>query len=381
METFLMGSPRWCHTVYACMDGQPAPSRWLSLGLTPLWLASHLYRGIVEGRSASYAYGVRRHKRLPCRVLSIGNLTLGGTGKTSLTMWVARWYQQHGWRVAVLSRGYGARTAAPFCVVSAGDGPLLDWRAAGDEPYLLARSLPGIPVLIGKDRYLSGRYACDHFGAQVLILDDGFQHYALQRDLDVVLLDASNPFGHGTLLPRGTLREPVHALRRADAIILTRVEMAGERFHALCQQLHQLQVHQPLYGMTTVAEALCQGDACLPAGPAWLRQRRVVAFAGIGNPQAFAATLSQLGSDVAALLVFPDHHPYTAADWRTIVDIACQRRAAGLVTTEKDAVRLAPQWQAPMPVYALRIGVRFAQGLPALQQQLQALMDHAQTYA
>jgi tetraacyldisaccharide 4'-kinase len=313
-------------------------------------------------------------------VLSIGNLTLGGTGKTSLTMWVARWYQQHGWRVAVLSRGYGAQTTAPFCVVSAGDGPLLDWRAVGDEPYLLARALPGIPVLIGKDRSLSGRYACDQFGAQVVVLDDGFQHYALQRDLDVVLLDASNPFGHGTLLPRGTLREPAYALRRADAIVLTRVEMAAARLPALCQQLRQWRVHQPLYGMTTVAEALYEGETCVPAGLAWLRQRRVVAFAGIGQPRAFATTLAQLGSDVGALVVFPDHHPYTEADWRAIVDVACQQHAACLVTTEKDAVRLAPHWQAPMPVYTLRVGVHFAQGLPVLQHQLQALMDHAQAY-
>jgi tetraacyldisaccharide 4'-kinase len=353
---------------------------WAGLGLTPLWLASHCYRGVVAARYASYASGVRRRQQLPCRVISIGNLTLGGTGKTTLTIWMARWYQQHGWRVAVLSRGYRAQTTIPFCVVSVGDGPLLDWRAVGDEPYLLACSLPGVPVLIGKDRYRSGRYACDHFGAQVVILDDGFQYYALQRDLDMVLLDASNPFGHGTLFPRGTLREPLHALRRANAIILTRVEMAAERLPALCQQLRRCHAHQPVYYMTTVAEALYQGETCVPDGLTQLRQRRVVAFAGIGNPQAFASTLAQLESNVVALLVFPDHHPYTPADWHTIVDLACQRHAECLVTTEKDAVRLASSWQAPMPVYSLRIGVSFVQGHATLQQQLQTLDQYAKTH-
>jgi len=377
VETLVMGAPRWCHIAYAYMSGQATPSGWAGLGLTPLWLASHCYHGVVAAHYASYAYGVRRRQQLPCRVISIGNLTLGGTGKTSLTIWMARWYQQHGWRVAVLSRGYGAYLTTPFCVVSEGAGPVLDWRAVGDEPYLLADSLPGVPVLIGKDRYQSGRYACDHFGTQVAILDDGFQHYALQRDLDMVLLDASNPFGHGTLFPRGTLREPLHALRRADAIILTRVEMAEPRLSALCQQLRRWHAHQPVYYMTMVAEALCRGETCIPDGLTWLRQRRVVAFAGIGNPQAFASTLAQLGSDVVALLVFPDHHPYSAADWQAIVDLACQRHAACLVTTEKDAVRLAPDWQAPIPVYTLRIGVRFIQGQPTMQYQLETLMDHA----
>jgi tetraacyldisaccharide 4'-kinase len=315
-------------------------------------------------------------------VISIGNLTLGGTGKTPLTMWVARWYQQQGWRVAVLSRGYQARTTAAFQVVSTGDGPLLDWRTAGDEPYLLACSLPGIAVLSGKDRYLSGRYACDYLSAQVVILDDGFQYYALQRDLDVVLLDAGNPFGSGALLPRGMLREPVHALRRADAVMLSRTEMARSTWLTLCQQLRRWQVCHHLYALTTVAEALTaalsQSETRAPASPAWLQQRRVVAFAGIGHPQAFVATLRQLGSDVAAMLIFPDHYPYTADDWRTIVNIACQRQACCLVTTEKDAVRLAPDWQAPMPVYTLRIGVRFIGKDALFQEQLQAVMAEGQ---
>jgi tetraacyldisaccharide 4'-kinase len=310
-------------------------------------------------------------------VVSIGNLTLGGTGKTPLTMWVARWYQQQGWRVAVLSRGYGARPPTRLRVVSSGHGPLVDWQAAGDEPYLLACCLPGVPILIGQDRYRTGRYAYEQFGVHVLILDDGFQHHALQRDLDIVLIDASNPFGSGALLPRGILREPLQALRRADAIVLTRVEMAGETLPALCQQIRRCSSQQPIYCMATVAEALHRWDTSSAVELAALRQRRVVAFVGIGNPPAFVTTLTQLGAHVVALLVFPDHHPYTPEDWQTIGATVERQHAACLVTTEKDAVRLAPSWQASVPVYTLRIGVTFATNAPLFSHQLQALMHHA----
>jgi tetraacyldisaccharide 4'-kinase len=260
-------------------------------------------------------------------------------------------------------------------VVSSGHGPLLDWRAVGDEPYLLACSLPGVPVLIGKQRYQTGRYAYEQFGAHVLILDDGFQHYALQRDLDIVLIDASNPFGSGALFPRGILREPLQALRRADALVLTRVEMAGETLPALCQQIRRWSSQQPMYRMATVVEALYRWDTRCAVDLMALHQHRVVAFAGLGNPQAFVTTLARLGADVTALLVFPDHHPYTPEDWQTIVATLERQQATWLVTTEKDAVRLAPSWQASVPVCTVRIGVEFAAN--ALAHQLQAIMHHA----
>jgi tetraacyldisaccharide 4'-kinase len=372
-----MGGLRWRRALYTSMWRPTAPSLWWQVGLTPLWLASQCYRGLVHGHLASYTWGVRRRRKLPCVVVSIGNLTLGGTGKTPLTMWVARWYQQQGWRVAVLSRGYGARPPTRLRVVSSGDGPLIDWQAAGDEPYLLACCLPGVPVLIGQDRYRTGRYAYEQFGAHVLILDDGFQHYALQRDLDIVLLDASNPFGSGSLFPRGILREPLRALRRADAIVLTRVEMAGETLPVLCHQTRRWNKQQPIYSLTTVVEALhCQGTNSA-VDPVALRQCRVVAFVGIGNPQAFVTTLTRLGAEITALLVFPDHHPYTPEDWQTIVATADKQQAIYLVTTEKDAVRLGPSWQASVPVYTLRIGVTFAASDALFSHQLQALMHHA----
>ncbi len=377
MQTILMGGLRWRQTLYTSMWGLQAPSLWLQTGLAPLWLASQCYRGLARGHLASYTWGIRRQRQLPCLVVSIGNLTLGGTGKTPLTMWVARWYQQQGWRVAVLSRGYGAHPGARLRVVSSGHGPLLDWQAAGDEPYLLACALPGVPILIGKDRYRTGRYAYEQFGAQVLILDDGFQHHALQRDLDIVLIDASNPFGSGTLFPRGILRESLRALQRADAIVLTRVEMAGAALPTLCQQIRRWNSQQPIYRMVTVAETLHRQDTRSTADLATLHQCRGVAVAVIGNPQAFVSILTQLGAEVVALLVFPDHHPYTQEDWRTIIATVDTQQAGCLVTTEKDAVRLAPSWHASVPFYTLRIGVTFTASDSLFSHQLQALMSHA----
>jgi tetraacyldisaccharide 4'-kinase len=211
----------------------------------------------------------------------------------------------------------------------------------------------------------------------VVVLDDGFQHGSLWRDLDVVLLDASNPFGPGALLPRGILREPVNALRRADAIVLTRVDMAAARLPALRQQVGDYSKGRPVYGVRMTAEALWQQDSAVADGLARLQGSRVVAFAGIGNPQAFVAMLEQLGSAVAALVVFPDHYRYTVSDWQSIGQIARQQRATCLVTTEKDAVRLPISWQTGIPVYTLRIGVRIMDGVAALEQQLAAVMAYA----
>jgi tetraacyldisaccharide 4'-kinase len=309
-------------------------------------------------------------------VISIGNLTVGGTGKTPLSMWLARWCLEQGWSVAILSRGYGGQRGDEPRVVAAHQVDGQVWSTVGDEPYLLAQELPRVPVVVGQDRVRSGMYAHRRFGAQVLILDDGFQHYRLARDLDIVLIDATNPFGHGALLPRGILREPLCALRRADAVVLTRVELARETLPSVRQRIRQVYPHGPIYHMTTTVESLVAGETHVCEN-AW-RRRRIVAFVGIGNPSAFAATLTQLGCDVVALLVFRDHHPYTAADWRAIVAAAGRYDAAGMITTTKDQVRLDPAWQAPVPLYTLRIGVAFAEAEASLQQQLRTVITNAQ---
>jgi len=366
----------WRRAVYDGMQGRPAPF-WVRAGLSPLWLASQGYRVAAVAHRACYASGVRRRRRLPCPVVSIGNLTLGGTGKTPLTEWTAQWYRRQGRRVAVLSRGYGGTSTDEPQVVSAGDGPVADWHTAGDEAYLLARRLPGIPVLVGRDRYASGLYACERFGAQVLVLDDGFQHHALQRDCDIVLIDASNPFGRGALLPRGALREPLGALRRAQVIVLSRVETAGDAVSGLCDRIRRYADRQPIYRMAVNPAGLYRCSTGCSVEPSWLRQRRVAAFAGLGNPRAFVASLAQCGARVAAFLAFPDHHPYTPTDWQAICDAARREGVEALVTTEKDAVRLEASWSPPVPLYTLHINVELTPHDPPLTAHLDALMHHA----
>ncbi len=374
-----MGRSRWQYTLYRHMCGEGRASAGARLGLMPLWVASQFYRGLAYGHRQGFRWGWRRPHRLPCRVISVGNLTVGGTGKTPLAMWLARWCRDQGWPVAILSRGYGGQAADAPRVVEAHRANGQTWSAVGDEPYLLAQELPCVPVVAGRDRVRSGMYAHRRFGAQVLILDDGFQHYRLARDFDMVLIDATNPFGHGALLPRGILREPLRALQRAHAVVLTRVELARAALPAVCQRIRQWYPHGPIYHMTTTVEALTAGELCVLSDPLLLRQHRVVAFVGIGNPAAFAATLTQLGCDVAALLVFRDHHPYTAADWQAIVEVAGRYGASGIVTTTKDQVRLDPTWQASVPLYTLRTGVAFAEGEATLQQQLRTAITDAQT--
>ena len=376
MKTIEMHRDGWRRVVFDGMQGLPVPF-WVRAGLSPLWLASQGYRVAAGAHRMGYRSGVRRRRRLPCPVVSVGNLTLGGTGKTPFTEWTAQWYQRQGWRVAVLSRGYGGTPAEQPQVVSAGDGPVTDWRTAGDEAYLLARFLPGVPVLVGRDRYASGLYACERFGAQVLVLDDGFQHHALHRDCDIVLIDASNPFGHGALLPRGTLREPLHTLRRAQVIVLSRVETAGDEVPRLCEHIRRYAGQQPIYRMAVSPASLRRHDTGCAVDPSWLQQRRVVAFAGLGNPRAFAASLAQSGARVAAFLAFPDHHPYSVADWQTVCDAACREGAEALLTTEKDAVRLDASWPLPLPLYTLRISVELTPHDPPLTTHLDALMHHA----
>ena len=368
----------WRGVVYAAMQGFPVPF-WAEMGMWPLWLASQGYRAAASAHRTSYECGLRQRRRLPCPVVSIGNLTVGGTGKTPLTEWMAHWLHRQGWRVVVLSRGYGGAPGEGPKVASTGEGPLTDWRTVGDEAYLLASRLSGVPVVVGRDRYASGAFACEKFGAQVLLLDDGFQHHALHRDSDIVLIDATCPFGHGALLPRGTLREPLHALRRARAIVLTRVETARDSVTALSQRIRRYAGRQPIYQMAVSPEGLHRHGTGCSVDLSWLEQRPVIAFAGLGNPQAFAASLARCGARVAAFMAFPDHHPYTSADWQAICDTARREGVEAVVTTEKDAVRLEPTWLDTVPVYSLRIRVELAPHDPPFTRHLDMLMRHATT--
>jgi tetraacyldisaccharide 4'-kinase len=335
----------------AVMDGRAGPlAHWtLSPLLTALtWPYDWMHRLRIQ----VYLRGWASVKRLPCRVISVGNLTLGGTGKTPMVEAIATLLRQHGYRVGVLSRGYGGRDREAITVVSDGARCLVPPEVAGDEPVLLAEHLAGIPVVVGRDRYAAGMLAVERFGVDVLVLDDGFQHLQLARDLDILLLDAARPFGTGRLFPRGDLRERPSALARADVIVFTRWEQGMPAPPSALRRTHPLppsfrSCHEPCG-----VRALPDGQT-LPLSA--LKARSVLAFCGLGTPESFRRTLDRLGAVVVAFVAFPDHHPYTRSDLEEMVRAAKTRGAEVLITTEKDGIRLRRLQPLPWPVWELQI--------------------------
>jgi tetraacyldisaccharide 4'-kinase len=304
-----------------------------------LLLASGLYLMGYEGRHAAYSLGLARRAKVNARVISIGNITAGGTGKTPATIYFGRRLSESGARVVVLSRGYGrlSRMDRPL-VVSDGAKALVSPREAGDEPLLMAKKLSGVPVVVCADRIKGAEFAIERFRADSILLDDGFQHIALMRDEDVVVIDCANPFGYGHLLPRGLLREPLAALKRATRFLLTH---ADEYEHAETEsRLRKINPdaeilksrHRPVKLISLMDG---NGRDC-----ASIRGKKALAFSGIGNPKSFEDTLRRLGAEIVRNIRFADHHWYDNADIETIRQSARQSHADCIITTEKDGVRL-----------------------------------------
>lgn len=337
--------------------------RMLSLGLCPL---SWPYGLVIAIRNRLYDRGICRRERLPIPVISVGNVTAGGTGKTPLVILLARLLREKDYRPAVASRGYGGDAPAAVNIVTDGKQILMGYRQAGDEPILIARAVAGVPVLTGPKRALTGRYACERFGADVLILDDGFQHRQLLRDLDIVLVDARRPLGNGRLLPAGPLREPAGALRRAQAIVRTGgTLMAIEEKSMKPFPQAGLRETEEMTGLPEVPQFRAVNrplDLINPATEeirpvADLQGRRVCAFAGIGAPENFRETLRALKAEVDPFMAFPDHHRYCAADLEKIEGAAAASGAEMIVTTEKDLVRFAGWPGFPQRLWALRMEI------------------------
>jgi tetraacyldisaccharide 4'-kinase len=333
----------------ALIEGQVAPlTRWT---LGPLLAGlSYPYDWGYRLRLQAYRSGWATVNRLPCRVISVGNLTLGGTGKTPMVEAIATVLHRHGARVAVLSRGYGGTQRQAITIVSDGARCLVSPDVAGDEPSLLAERLTGIPVLVAQNRFAAGKLAVERFDVEVIVLDDGFQHVQLARDLDIVLLDASRPFGTGRLFPRGDLRESPMALARAHIIVLTRWTPGGQEAPWI-----PLPPLTPIYRSRhepSTARVLQDGRV-LPLTA--LRGRRLVAFCGIAMPEDFHRMLQRLGAVVVAFHPFPDHHPYTRRELEALSRAAGQLGAEVLVTTEKDSMRLRGIGPSRWPVWTVHI--------------------------
>jgi tetraacyldisaccharide 4'-kinase len=330
---------------------------WPALERLGLAAATLPYGLAVRLRNLAYDRGWRRSRRVPVPVVSVGNLTVGGTGKTPCVEYVARHYRDRDLRVAILSRGYGARGGR------------------NDEALVLEDNLPDVPHLQGPDRVRWAQAAVEELESEVLVLDDGFQHRRLARDLDLVLLDATDPWGQGWLLPRGLLREPTGSLWRAGVVLLTRSDQVESGSLARLRR----QVGRIAPGLDVVETTHRPLDLVDSAGSAAplddLRGRPVAAFCGLGNPAAFRRTLLDLGADLRAFRTFADHHPYDRHD---VDDL--RRWAAGqaegtlVVTTQKDLVKVRLPRLGDRPLAALRVRLHVGAGRDALHRHLDAVI-------
>jgi len=316
------------------------------------------YGCVVTARNFAYRHGWLPQYRTNVPVVSVGNVTLGGTGKTPFVGWIAEWYREQGKRAVLISRGYGGEHGK-----------------ANDEARELALQLPDVPHLQGKNRVRSANRAKDEHRADVIVLDDGFQHRRLQRDLDVVLIDALCPWGYERLFPRGMLREPLHALQRADILCLSRADAIDEKDRARIRQraLHYAGekpwielAHRPSW----LTDSLGQSSPLKS-----LQGQDVAAFCGIGNPAGFRHTLQSLGCEIVAWREFPDHHPYDAATvqelqrWLTRIPSASR-----IICTSKDLVKFKHTRLADRPLQALVIRCEFLQGENLLTDRLSAVL-------
>ena len=345
-----------------------------------LQVLSWLFSAAAQTRLWLYRKRILHDQPLGCLVVVVGNLTVGGTGKTPVVEKFARALRDRGRKVAILSRGYKSKSVplwqrfwwrlthveapAPR-IVSDGTTVLLDSESAGDEPYMLARNLPGVIVLVDKDRVKAGEYAIKKFGCDTLVLDDGFQYLPLKGRLNLLLVDKTNPFGNGHLLPRGILREPIKHLKRASYVFLTKSN--GQRdpeLEALIAS-HNPNVdiiecaHRPRhlqrFGMASDAP-----DVREPLE--FLKGRRVFAFSGIATPESFEKFLRDLGAKLVGRERFLDHYRFEKEDLEELFAMAKQERADCLVTTEKDAVRISEDLVCPLPLYYLRLEIEILRG-------------------
>lgn len=331
-----------------------------SIILPPL---SAIYSVITRSRISGYQRGWFSVSKLSTPVISIGNLTTGGTGKTPLVEWVCKTVvRETGKRVCVLSRGYGRVNPQSQVVVSDGNKLLASERQAGDEPYLLAQNLLGIAAVVSNaDRYAAGEWALENLGSEVFVLDDGFQHLRLARNLDIVTIDATNPWGGGTLLPYGRLREPRAGLSRADCIIVTRTEHLEDTV-TLFEGVRRLAGATPVFssqmktsGIRTLSGERVTDDRLLSLP--------IAAFCGVGNPESFFKQLRHEGYTPVFTCPFSDHHQYNQADLNQLIKEAQDHGARGLMTTAKDALKLT-SLQMDLPCYVLEIEISIKDDFP-----------------
>lgn len=328
-----------------------------------MWGAQWAYRGAVACKNAAFDLGLRESFPTDVPVISVGNLTTGGTGKTPVVAFLANWFRDAGVQVGLLSRGYKSLKAE-----------------ANDEKLVLDQLCPGIPHWLNSDRIASARQAVAA-GCQLLILDDGFQHRRLHRDLDIVLVDATNPWGYGHCLPRGLLREPVSSIERADFVLITRAEaIAAEELTAIRTVLARYNQ------VASVAELSFRPSQLINSAGQTKSiadgiGRRAFGFCGIGNPASFEESLRRLGVGVVAFEAFPDHHHFSVADLAHLAERAAALNADQLLTTQKDLVKIRETEIGGRPLWAVQIGTEVLRGSQFLEAQLWAMLEKARHHS
>lgn len=341
-----------------------------------LYSLSKVFQVAVIARRFLYSARILRDSTLGVQVIAIGNLTVGGTGKTPVVEKFARELQAQGRTVAILSRGYRSKPppltqrlvnrllfradTTPPRVVSDGKSLLLDSESAGDEPYMLASNLKDVIVLVDKDRVKSGRYAIEKFGCDTLLLDDGFQYWKLAgRRRDIVLIDCQQPFGNEKLLPRGTLREPPSHLARASTIFITKSDGNTARLRSRIAEHNPTAgiiecIHHPLY-----FEDVFTGEQ---RGLDLLVKQQIASLSGIAQPESFERSLVSLGADLVYSKRFADHHRFTLQEMLNVVNRAKKRQAVAIITTQKDAVRFPKIDRRDLPIYFMRVEIKILSG-------------------
>jgi tetraacyldisaccharide 4'-kinase len=348
---------------------------WAPVARGGLFALSGLYAGIVGGYRLGYDLKLLRTTRLPCPVLGVGNITVGGTGKTTTVRWLVRWLGERGLRPAVLSYGYRAGATKSernaVTVVAGPEGIREPVEVSGDEPQMLARSLPGVPVLIGRRRIYSGRRAWEEFQPDACVLDDSFQYWRLEKDLEILLVNAANPFGFGFLLPRGMLRESLRGLRRADAVIVTHAAaIAPQAREKLAARIRRIRPGIAIAEAVHVPVRLRDHRSGAEVPLDELRQGRWLALCGLGQPESFEGSLAELGARDAAPARFPDHHRYEPADLERARQRVTAEGLVGIVTTEKDAVKIRAEWLQECRCLVLEVDLRFLRGQEEIEKLL-----------
>jgi tetraacyldisaccharide 4'-kinase len=329
-------------------------SFWLTLLRGSANFIAWFYDSFVVCRNILFDLGVLKIYKLSCPVISVGNLVLGGTGKTPMVIFLARLLSAEGYRVAIVSRGYGSTRSRGVQIVSDGEKIVADTGRTGDEPQLLARRLPGVPVVCSSKRFLAGKVAIDRFQCNLVILDDGFQHRRLARNLDVVMLDSLNPFGNRHIFPRGMLRERTSALARAEVLVFSRFDNckeAAKNWENLKRQwpdkITATAVHRPV----RIFAAADQKERPLNS----VKGAKLAAFAGIAKPDDFFNTIQKLGAKIVYAAALPDHHKITTELLASLVEEASGLQPEFWLTTEKDWVRLPETLPEAMNLYVVAV--------------------------